>query len=78
MKINFNFKSRKAWATLLSAIITAVISILSALGVTVDPTTTSTITSLVATVLSLLTTLGVLYAATDAPDEGEKQDEAKK
>lgn len=73
MKPNFNAKSPKAWATLATAVITAIVSILTALGVTVDPTFQTTATSLVTALLSLLTTLGVLYVPTDDPKQHPTQ-----
>lgn len=80
MKINFNYKSTAAWSTLATAVISAIVGILTALGVTVHPSDTATITGLVTAVLSLLTTVGVLYAPTDAPDDkkGATPDEIKK
>lgn len=75
MKINFNTKSTSAWMTLATAVISGVVGVLTALGVTVHPSDTATWTGLITAVLSLLTSLGVLYAPTDKPKEGEKEDE---
>lgn len=60
MKINFNVKSVKAWAALLSAVIGAGISVLAALGVVVKPTDATTLYNMVTAVLSLLAAAGIL------------------
>ena len=73
MKINFNVKSAKAWGTLISAIIGAVISILAAFGIIVNPTDTSTFYSAVTAVLSLLAATGILID-TNKPTGGDKGD----
>lgn len=75
MKINFNVKSVKAWATLLSALIGAGVSVLAALGVVVKPTDATTLYSMVTAVLSLLAAAGIL-TDTNKPtgdDESAKQ-----
>lgn len=60
MKINFNVKSAKAWATLLSAVIGAGVSVLAALGIVIKPTDATTLYSMVTAVLSLLAAAGIL------------------
>lgn len=69
MKINFNYKSAKAWITLASAATTSVLGILTALGVTVPANTGSLITGLVTAVVSLLSVLGILTQDVDNPDK---------
>lgn len=80
LKLNFNTKSVKAWVTLVSAIGTAILSILAALGVTVNPNDANTLATLLTTLFSLLATAGVLYAPTDAPKQDSEVhfDEPKK
>lgn len=73
MKINFNVKSVKAWAALGSALIGAVVSILAALGIVVNPTDASTFYSTVTAVLSLLAATGIL-TDTNNPNGGDKGD----
>ena len=46
MKLNFNYKSAKAWITLVSATIAGILGILTALGVTVPADTGSLVTGL--------------------------------
>lgn len=73
MKINFNVKSAKAWGTLISAIIGAVVSILAAFGIIVNPTDASTFYGTVTAVLSLLAATGIL-TDTNKPTGGDKSD----
>ena len=54
MKLNFNYKSAKAWITLVSATAAGVLGILTALGITVPADTGSLVTGLATTVVSLL------------------------
>jgi uncharacterized membrane protein len=70
MKINFNVKSAKAWATLGSAVIGAGVSVLAALGVVIKPTDATTLYSTVTAVLSLLAAAGIL---TDTNKPGDDQ-----
>lgn len=65
MKINFNVHSASAWGTLLIAIVTAGIGVLTALGIVVKQTDATTIYGAITAVISLLTAFGVLTAATD-------------
>lgn len=67
MKINFNYKSAKAWGTLASAIIAGFLGILTALGVTVPADTGSLVTGLVTTIVSLLSAFGILTQDVDNP-----------
>lgn len=69
MKINFNYKSAKAWITLISAVVAGVLGILTALGITVPADTSSLVTGLVTTVVSLLSAFGILTADTDNPNK---------
>lgn len=64
-KLNFNYKSASAWGTLLTAIATAGIGILTALGVVVKQTDATTIYGAITTLVSVLTTFGILIAPTD-------------
>ena len=65
MKINFNIHSAAAWGTLSAAVVTFVISVLSAFGIVVKQTDATTIYGAVTAVISALTTLGILVAPTD-------------
>lgn len=58
IKFNFNYKSKAAWATLATAVITGVLGILTAVGVTVPADLGSQITGTVTAILGLLGTLG--------------------
>lgn len=69
MKINFNYKSAKAWGTLLTAIIGGVLGVLTALGVTVPSDTGSLLTGLATTIVSLLNALGILTQDMDNPNQ---------
>lgn len=69
MKINFNYKSTKAWITLISAVTTGVLGILTALGITVPADTSSLVTGLATTVVSMLSAFGILTADTDNPNQ---------
>lgn len=69
MKLNFNYKSAKAWATLVTAVITGGIGLATALGVTVPADLGGTITGTVTAILGLLGTLGILTADTDNPNK---------
>ncbi len=66
MKLNFNYKSAKAWITLVSA---TVAGILTALGVTVPADTGSLVTGLATTVVSLLSAFGILTQDMDNPNK---------
>ena len=70
MKINFNVKSVKAWASLGSAVIGAVVSVLAALGIVIKPTDATTLYSTVTAVLSLLAAAGIL-TDTNKPNGGK-------
>jgi uncharacterized membrane protein len=69
MKINFNYKSVTAWATLCTSIITGIIGILTAAGVVVPPDFQSNATGLVTAILGILGALGILTTATDDPNK---------
>lgn len=69
MKINFNYKSAKAWITLISAGVAGVLGILTALGITVPADTSSLVTGLATTIVSLLSAFGILTADTDNPNK---------
>lgn len=66
VKLNFNYKSAAAWGTLLTAIATGGIGILTSLGVVVKQTDATTVYGTITAIISLLTTLGVLTAKTDS------------
>lgn len=66
MKLNFNYKSAKAWITLVSA---TVAGILTALGVTVPADTGSLVTGLATTIVSLLSAFGILTQDMDNPNK---------
>ncbi|KRL56690.1 hypothetical protein [Furfurilactobacillus rossiae] len=65
VRLNFNYKSATAWGTLLTAIATGGIGILTGLGVVVKQTDATTIYGSITAGVSLLTTLGILTASTD-------------
>lgn len=65
VRLNFNYKSATAWGTLLTAIATGGIGILTSLGIVVKQTDATTIYGVITTVVSLLTTLGILTTSTD-------------
>lgn len=69
MKINFNYKSAKAWITLVSAATGSILGVLTALGVTVPADTSSLVTGLATTIVSLLSAFGILTADTDNPNQ---------
>ena len=69
MKINFNYKSAKAWIALISAGVAGVLGILTALGITVPADTSSLVTGLATTIVSLLSAFGILTADTDNPNK---------
>lgn len=75
MKINFNVKSVKAWATLLSALIGAMVSVLAALGIVVKPTDATTLYSMVTAVLSLLAAAGILTDTNKPTGDGEASEQ---
>lgn len=77
VKLNFNYHSATAWGTLLTAIATGGIGVLTALGIVVKQTDATTIYGGITTIISVLTTLGILTASTDKslkdsdePDDG--------
>ena len=69
MKLNFNYKSAKAWITLVSATVAGILGILTALGVTVPADTGSLVTGLATTVVSLLSAFGILTQNMDNPNK---------
>lgn len=71
VKLNFNIHSAGAWTTLIGAGVSAGVSLLTALGITVDQTQATTITGVAQSVISLLVMLGVLVAPTDK-QKGDK------
>lgn len=71
MKINFNYRSAKAWITLVSAATGSILGVLTALGVTVPADTSSLVTGLATTIVSLLSAFGILTADTDNPNKQE-------
>lgn len=73
MKINFNVKSVKAWATLLSAVVAFIVSLLSAFGVVVKPTDATALYSGITAILSVLAAAGIL-TDTNKPTGEDKED----
>lgn len=71
MKFNFDVHSAGAWTTLISALIAAVAGISSAVGVSIDSNTLSTVSGIIAGVISLLTAGGILTGSQDKK-EGKK------
>ncbi|MCH4010609.1 MAG: hypothetical protein LKG79_07590 [Furfurilactobacillus sp.] len=65
VKLNFNWHSATAWGTLLTAIATGGIGILTSLGVVVKQTDATTIYGAITAIVSLFTTLGILTVSTD-------------
>lgn len=72
MKINFNYRSAKAWITLVSAATGSILGVLTALGVTVPADTSSLVTGLATTIVSLLSAFGILTADTDNPNQKQE------
>lgn len=68
-KFNFNYKSKAAWATLAAAVVTGVLGILTALGVTVPADLGSQITGAVTAILGVLGAFGILTTNTDDPNQ---------
>lgn len=69
LKLNFNYKSKAAWATLAAAVITGVLGILTALGVTVPADLGSQITGAVTAILGVMGAFGILTTNTDDPNQ---------
>lgn len=69
VKFNFNYKSKAAWATLAAAVVTGVLGILTALGVTVPADLGSQITGTVTAILGVLGAFGILTTNTDDPNQ---------
>lgn len=69
LKLNFNYKSKAAWATLAAAVITGLLGILTALGVTVPADLGSQITGAVTAILGVLGAFGILTTNTDDPNQ---------
>lgn len=69
LKLNFNYKSKAAWATLAAAVITGLLGILTALGVTVPADLGSQITGAVTAILGVLGAFGILTTNTDDPNK---------
>lgn len=69
VKFNFNYKSKAAWATLAAAVVTGVLGILTALGVTVPADLGSQITGAVTAILGVLGAFGILTTNTDDPNQ---------
>lgn len=75
-KINFDTHSVKAWATLLSALVAAGISILAAFGVVVPQSESTALYGAITAILSLLASFGILTDTNST--EGNKLDEKNK
>lgn len=69
VKFNFNYKSKAAWATLAAAVVTGVLGILTALGVTMPADLGSQITGAVTAILGVLGAFGILTTNTDDPNQ---------
>ena len=69
VKFNFNYKSKAAWATLAAAVVTGILGILTALGVTVPADLGSQITGAVTAILGVLGAFGILTTNTDDPNQ---------
>lgn len=69
VKFNFNYKSKAAWTTLAAAVVTGVLGILTALGVTVPADLGSQITGAVTAILGVLGAFGILTTNTDDPNQ---------
>lgn len=72
MKLNFNHKSAGAWATLLFALLAAVVSILKAFGIEISADQTNQVTQIITGILGLLTAAGILTASTDKKEDDQK------
>lgn len=69
IKFNFNYKSKAAWATLTTAVVTGILGVLTALGVTVPADLGSQITGAVTAILGVLGAFGILTTNTDDPNQ---------
>ncbi len=69
MKINFNYHSAGAWITLATAIVSGILGILTALGVTVPQDIGSSVTGVVVAIVSFLSAVGILTQDTDKKED---------
>lgn len=67
--LNFNKHSYGAWATLLFAILSAVVAILKVFGVEVTSDQTKDVTLIITAVLNVFVALGIITAPTDKKED---------
>lgn len=68
--LNFNYKSYKAWVTLLVPVVSAVVAILKIFGIEVTPEQTKDVTLAITAILNVLLALGILVVKQDNHEKG--------
>lgn len=69
---NFNHHSGAAWATLLFAILAALVAVLKVFGIEVTEDQTKDVTLVITAILNVLVAMGIITAPTDKQDKEDK------